>query len=333
MITPTPVITTRHGRALRLAVIMFCGLAVMITAACAYRPTPLPEVAPSAAPSTGAPTQAPECSNPLASYQPEGAQPRPGAMPAGSTMRKIAERGRLIAGVSADTYLLGSRNPLTGKIEGFDIDLVKAMAKAIFGDENKYSLRVITAADRIPLLTEGKIDIVVRNMTINCERWEQIAFSTVYYQAGQKILVRKGSDATSITDLAGQRVCAPNGTSSMQNLIKLAPDAIPVGASNHTGCLVLFQRGEVDAITGDDTVLAGLAAQDPYAFVPKQKAFTAEPYGIGINAEQVDLVRFVNAALDGLRTGGEWTAIYNRWLAEPLGPAPQPPKPAYGRTP
>ncbi|WP_246186731.1 transporter substrate-binding domain-containing protein [Microlunatus speluncae] len=330
MITSSRVINP--ARAVRLAVIALAGVAIMLTTACGYQPTPLPEPVPSAAPSTGAPTQAPECTNPLASYQPEGSQPQPGAMPAGSTMSKIAQRGRVIAGVSADTYLLGSRNPLTGKIEGFDIDLVKAVAKAILGDENAYTLRVITAADRIPLLKEGKIDIVVRNMTINCERWQQIAFSTVYYQAGQKIMVRKGSDATSLADLDGQKVCAPNGTSSMQNLIAKAPKAIPVGADNHTGCLVLFQRGDVDAITGDDTVLAGLADQDPYAEVPKQKAFTAEPYGIGVKSDQRDLVRFINGTLDQLRANGEWTKIYNRWLAGPLGPAPQPPKASYGRT-
>lgn len=321
------------SRLARLAVAALSGLAIMITAGCGYSATRLPEEPPSAAPSTGAPAQAPQCSNPLASYEPEDALPKVGEMRAGSTMSKIAQRGRVIAGVSADTYLLGSRNPLTGKIEGFDIDMVKAVAKAILGDENKYELRVITAADRIKVLTEGDVDIVVRNMTINCERWEQIAFSTVYYQSGQKILVRKGADATTLADLKGQKVCAPNGTSSMQNLVEQAPDAIAVPADNHTGCLVKFQRGEVDAITGDDTVLAGLAAQDPYAFVPKQKAFTAEPYGIGMNPSQVDLVRFVNGVLDQTRSNGEWAKAYNRWLAEPLGPAPQPPKATYGRTP
>ena len=93
-------------------------------------------------------------------------------------------------------------------------------------------------------------------------------------------------------------------------------------ADNHTGCLVLFQQSEVAAITGDDTVLAGLAAQDPYAVVPDQRAFTAEPYGLGIPAKNVDFVRFVNARLAQMRSNGEWTAIYNRWLADSLGPAP-----------
>src|SRR5690606_18908738 len=106
-------------------------------------------------------------------------------------------------------------------------------AKAVLGDENAYELRVITAADRIKVLTDGSVDVVVRNMTINCERWEQIAFSTVYYQAGQKVLVRLGEKYSSLDDLSGKRVCAPNGTSSMQNLIEQAPDAIPVGADNH----------------------------------------------------------------------------------------------------
>jgi polar amino acid transport system substrate-binding protein len=247
-------------------------------------------------------------------------------------MAKIQKRGRLVAGVSADTYLLGSRNPFTGEIEGFDIDMVKAVAEAIFGDRDRYQLKVITAAQRIPALEKGDVDIVARNMTINCDRWKQIAFSTEYYRSGQKILVRKGSKANSINDLDGQKVCAPRGTSSMDNLIKKAPKAIPVAADNHTGCLALFQQGQVAAITGDDTVLAGLAAQDPYAVVPDQKAFTEEPYGLGFNEQDVDFVRFVNARLDEMRADGEWTRIYNRWLRDALGPAPDPPRAVYGRT-
>jgi polar amino acid transport system substrate-binding protein len=291
-----------------------------------YTPTPLPAASPTPRPSTSSSAARPtSCSDPLASYAPSAAAQ-------GSTLAKIRERGRLVAGVSADTYLLGSRNPLTGQIEGFDIDMVKAVAEAILGDEDLYQLKVITAAQRIPALEKGEVDIVARNMTITCDRWEQIAFSSEYYRSGQKILVRKGSKTKSISDLGGQKVCAPKGTSSMDNLIKTAPKAIPVAADNHTGCLALFQQGEVAAITGDDTVLAGLAAQDPYAVVPAQKAFTAEPYGLGFNKDDVDLVRFVNARLAQMRTDGEWTRIYNRWLREALGPAPEPPTAVYGRT-
>ena len=312
-------------------------LALLVLSACSvfnYTPTELPAPpappAPSPSGSAGPPAS---CRNPTASYAPTGDLPSPSELPSGSTMAKIRERGRLVAGVSADTYLLGARNPLTGRIEGFDIDLVKAVAKAIFGDENRYQLRVITAAQRIPVLQEGQVDLVARNMTITCDRWTRIAFSSEYYRSGQKILVRKGATAASLAALKGQQVCAPRATSSLENLKKRAPDAVPVEADSHTGCLVLFQQGAVAAITGDDTVLAGLVAQDPYAVVPKQRAFTAEPYGLGIPAKNVDFVRFVNARLAQMRSNGEWTAIYNRWLAEALGPAPRPPQAVYGRAP
>jgi polar amino acid transport system substrate-binding protein len=293
--------------------------------------TPVPTPAASPAPGAAAPAPA-ACDDATTSYAPSRLTSSDD-LPAGSTMAAIKKRGRLVAGVSADSYLLGARDPLRGSIQGFDIDFVKAMAKAILGDENRYQLVVITAAQRIPALQSGQVDLVARAMTMTCDRWKQVAFSSEYYRAGQKILVRRGSTATTLADLAGQRVCAPLGTSSMDNLVRLQPKAVAVGSDNHTGCLVLFQQGQVDAITGDDTVLAGLAAQDPYAVVPDQKALTAEPYGLGVNAKNVDLVRFVNARLAQMRDDGEWTTIYNRWFAGPLGPAPTPPKAVYGRAP
>ncbi|SDU91005.1 amino acid ABC transporter substrate-binding protein, PAAT family [Microlunatus sagamiharensis] len=290
--------------------------------------TPVPAPAASASPTAAAPGTPATCDDATTSYDPSTSDLR-----AGSTVARIKKRGRLVAGVSADSYLLGARDPLSGRIQGFDIDFVRAMAEEVLGDADRYQLVVITAAQRIPALESGQVDLVARNMTMTCDRWEQIAFSSEYYRAGQKVLVRLGSRATSLADLAGQRVCAPNGTSSMDNLVRLEPDAIAVGSDSHTGCLVLFQQGQVDAITGDDTVLAGLAAQDPYAVVPEQEAFTAEPYGLGMNADAVDLVRVVNARLAEMRADGEWTKIYDRWFSGPLGPAPQPPKAVYGRRP
>jgi polar amino acid transport system substrate-binding protein len=317
----------------RLRAAAVAGAAVLLATACGYSPTPVPTPEPSAA-VTSAPTPppAPTCDNATQSYDPLSPMPAPGAMPEGSTMAEIQDRGRLIVGGSADSFLLASRNPQTGVIEGFDVDMAKAVAEAIFGDPDAVQLKVITAADRIPVLESGEVDIVVRNMTMTCARWEQIGFSAEYYRSGQKILVRQGSEITGLDTLAGQRVCAPNGTSSMDNLIRLAPDAEPVGASNHTGCLVLFQRGEVDAITGDDTVLAGLAAQDPYAVVLEGDAFTEEPYGIGVPADDTELAAFVNGVLEQMREDGRWQSAYDRWLAPTLGAGTGQPTPVYGRT-
>jgi polar amino acid transport system substrate-binding protein len=123
-------------------------------------------------------------------------------------------------------------------------------------------------------------------------------------------------------------VCAPAGSTSLDKL-KTFPDVNVVTAATHTGCLVKFQQGQTDAITGDDTVLAGLAAQDPYAKVGDP--FTSEPYGIGAPAGSTDLVRYVNAVLAQTISDGSWKASYNRWPAPALGPAPTPPTPVYGR--
>ena len=169
-------------------------------------------------------------------------------------------------------------------------------------------------------------------MTVNCDRWKQVAFSAVYYEAGQKLLIRKGVDITGFDDLAGKRVCAPLGTTSMDNLRRLAPDAIPVPADNHSGCLVALQQGEADAVTGDDTVLAGLAAQDPYAQVLEGDPVTEEPYGVAMNAGDKDLARFVNGVLEKSRTDGAWLKSYNTWLLPTLGKSSGvQPTPQYGR--
>jgi polar amino acid transport system substrate-binding protein len=317
---------------MRTRLAAFAVAAAALLAGCAgTSDTPLPPET-SSPQITVKPPAAQTCTNFRQSYAPQGELPAAGQMPSGSKMAEIQRRGRLIAGVSADSYLLGSRNPLTDTIEGFDIDLVHEIADAILGPNAKVELRVITAADRIPVLQKKQVDIVVRNMTVNCDRWKQVAFSAVYYEAGQKLLIRKGVGITGFGDLDGKRVCAPLSTTSMDNLVRLAPKSVPVGAANHSGCLVDLQQGDADAITGDDTVLAGLAAQDPYAQVLQGKAVTQEPYGVAMNAEDIDLARFVNGVLEKSRTDGAWIKSYNRWLLPTLGKASGvQPTPQYGR--
>lgn len=306
---------------------------VVLLAACGYDATEVPPTVQAVAPSIPPVPEPPNCGVATRSYAPGGTTAQ---LQDGATVRQIRSRGRLVAGVSADSILLASRDPLDGNIKGFDIDMVNAVARAIFGPggESRVQLRVITAAQRIDVLMDEQVDIVVRNMTINCDRWEQIAFSAVYYMSGQKVMVRSdiAKEVDDISDVDGLRVCAPDGTTSLANLVAEAPEAIPVTAVNHTGCLVKFQRGEADAITGDDTVLAGLAAQDPYAVVPAgQEPFTEEPYGIGVNAENVDLVRLINAALEELRSDGSWQDSYDRWFRPDLGDGTGQPQPTYGR--
>jgi polar amino acid transport system substrate-binding protein len=272
-----------------------------------------------------------DCGNPVASYAPVAALPAPGNMPAGSFMAAIQQRGRLIAGVSADTLLFGYRNPLSGSLEGFDIDLVRQVAQAIFGDPNRVEYKVVTYAQRIPALLDGSVDIVADVMTVNCERWQQIAFSSQYFDAGQKILVRTDSPVTEIEQLDGKRMCAATGSTNIDYVVKNHPKVKIAPVDDISDCMVLFQQGAVDSVTGDDTVLAGFVAQDPYAKIVG-RPLTTEPYGLGIARTHPEFVRFVNSILERLRTDGTWAQMYRQWL-RPTGAVPNPPPAVYGRTP
>ncbi|MBO3094632.1 glutamate ABC transporter substrate-binding protein [Cellulomonas dongxiuzhuiae] len=317
--------STRRTHPVR-AVLAATALVAVVLGGCATQaPDAGARVAPAPAAVGAAAPAAVECTDATTSYAPTTGT----EVTAGSTMAAIRDRGHLLVGVSADTLRMGARNPFTGQIEGFDIDVARQVAQAILGNPDAIRFRVITAGDRLPVLQEHEVDLVVRAFTINCERWQDIAFSAEYFTAGQKVLVSTESDAQGIDDLSGQRVCAPDGTTTLERLEQYDVEA--VGALTHSACLALFQQGRVDAITGDDTVLAGFVAQDPYARVVGE-AFSAEPYGVGVAADQVDLVRFVNAVLDGMKADGTWTQVYDRWLGEALGPAPAPPTSVYGRS-
>ena len=278
------------------------------------------------------------------SFAPTGPLPAADALPDGSTMAKIAKRGRLIVGVSGDTLLFGARNPISGRIEGFDIDMLKAVATAIFGKSgpDKIEYRVINYGQRLPMLEAGPdnggVDIVAHTMTINCNRWLRIGFSSTYFDAGQRILVRKGSKFSEIEDLVAAKasVCAPEGSTNIEEIRKPDYDGIVVVAKpDITDCLVAMQQGQADATTGDDTVLAGFAAQDPTTEVVGRR-FTSEPYGLGVRKGDAGFVRFINGVIERMRTDGEWKALYQRWLIDTgalAPPIPDPPPAVYGRQP
>jgi polar amino acid transport system substrate-binding protein len=250
--------------------------------------------------------------DPYASLTPSSL-PAPGNMPSGSTMDKILKRGRLIVGVDQNTFLFGYRDPATGDIVGSDIDIAREVARAIFGDPNKVQLVAITAAQRIPDVQNGTVDLVADTMTVNCTRKQQVNFSSIYYDAGQRVLVRADSKATGINDLGGQKVCAAEGSTSISNIAAAPSKPIPVSVADWTDCLVLLQQNQVAAISTDDTILNGLKAQDPQTKLVGA-AFTDEPYGMAIAKSNPDLVRFVNAVLVKIHSNGRWADIYRKWL-------------------
>jgi polar amino acid transport system substrate-binding protein len=254
--------------------------------------------------------------DPTASLRPA----RPPRVTPGSFMARIRARGYLIAGVDPGTYHFGFFDPSHGQFEGFDVDMLHAIAKAIFGDPSKIEFKSITDAQRIPAVQSGLVDVVAHTMIITCARLKQVAFSTVYFDTGQRVLVAKSSPATSISDLGGKRVCATKGSISLAIVAVASSRPIPVAVPYWTDCLALLQQGGVAAISTDAAILIGLSAQDPETKLVGPQ-FTNDPYGLAISRQHPDFVRFVNAVLARMRADGQWAASYARWFGTPV-PAP-----------
>jgi polar amino acid transport system substrate-binding protein len=289
--------------------------------------------------------------NATASEAPPAVMPAVGQMPSGSFMAQIQRRGYIKVGVTDSTYLWGYHDPGTGELVGFDIDILRQIAQAIFGSSDpKYFREVIVSnADREKAVKSGKVDILAETMTINCERRKSIDFSSVYYWAGQTILVPVNSSITGPQDLGGKRVCAAAKSTSLQNLVAPGmPRGIRVWqAANNSDCLVMLQQNQVDAVSTDDAILLGLEVQDPNTKlvesppckVPLAEAakfncapFSSEPYGLAISKSHPNFTSFVNGVLAQVRSDGTWTRLYQKYLLPhlPAGSStPAPPAACY----
>jgi polar amino acid transport system substrate-binding protein len=246
---------------------------------------------------------------------------------ADDAVEKIRNRGRLIVGLDIGSNLFSFRDPITGEITGFDVDIAGEVARDIFGTPTQVEYRIMSSADRIAALQNDQVDIVVKTMSITCERKKQVNFSTVYLQANQRILAPRNSTIAQASDLSGKRVCAVKGTTSLKRIQQIAPPPIIVETVTWADCLVALQQSQIDAVSTDDSILAGLVSQDPYLHIIGP-SLNEEPYGIGINLENTGMVRFVNGTLERIRRDGTWNTLYRKWLTV-LGPAPAPPVARY----
>ena len=163
---------------------------------------------------------APNCkSDYLASLSPEGPLPPPNNISADSFMDVIKKRKYLIVGVDKNTKLLGYYNPSTGQFEGFDIDIAREIAKAIFGPDlrDRIHYRALLTNERISAVRDKTVDIVADAFTINCARTKAVMFSNVYFMAHQRILVRADSQAKGPSDFRRKKVCATTGSTALGN--------------------------------------------------------------------------------------------------------------------
>jgi len=231
-----------------------------------------------------------------------------------NSLEAIKDKDKIVFGVKNDTRLFGLKNPSTGKVEGFDIDIAKALTKEILGDESKAEFVEVTSKTRVQLLQNGKIDAVVATMTITEERKKEVDFTDVYFEAGQSLLVEKGSKIKSVEDLKkGTKVIAVKGSTSAINIAEKAPDAEVLQYENYSEAFTALKSGQGDALTTDDSILYGMADEDPN-FELTGGQFTEEPYGIAVKKDSPELVEALNEALKALKDNGTYDEIYNKWI-------------------
>lgn len=239
-----------------------------------------------------------------------------------SSLTAIKQRGKLIAGVKYDVPLFGFLNPTTNKVEGFDVDLAKLVAKKIFGDENAIEFKEAISSNRIPYLEQGVVDVVFSTMTANAERAKQIDFSDVYYVAGQSLLVPTNSDITGVDKLSGKTVGTVKGSTSEKNIRAKAPDAKVELFNTYSEAVQAMQSNRVDAVTTDDIILYGFAKNNPDRFKVVGGQFTQEPYAAGIKQGNSELLAQVNAAIEEAKQDGTWAEIYKKWISNDVPSVP-----------
>lgn len=264
-------------------------------------------------PAGSQPADVPQFDNLLGSLRPDDKKPE-------ERVPRIKERGRIIIGVDQSQNLLSFRDPVTGELKGFEIDLAREISQDIFGSPDRVDFRFIDTTDRVTALETGHIDVLLRSLSVTRSAQDQMFFSTPYLTASTRMLVLEASGLASIDDLTGRTACAVNGSTSLQQIRAKNPKANIMRTAEWADCLVLLQQGIVDAIVANDTILAGMVAQDPYARIVGPK-LTNENYGAaiatpGAKHDTDGLVRQVNATIERVQHDGTWWKMYNRWFFE-----------------
>jgi ABC-type amino acid transport substrate-binding protein len=267
----------------------------------------------------------------LAACGDEAGEPRSGSTAAtaaktfatGTTMKRLQDAGVITIGVKFDMPPFGAKDPATGELQGFDIDLAKTIADEL-GVKPKYIEAL--SDNRLAFLKDGTADLILSNLTITAERDREIDFSEPYFVAKGRILVTKSdSSIGGVKDLAGKKVCTTLGSTYEETLKRQAPKAKLRLVDAYSECLALIRKGAVDAVSAEDAILAGMISQDNSLKLVGGKPLTTEPYGAGIKEGDTAFRQFVDGVIASYKEDGSWTTAYQQWVGQYTGHEQEPP--------
>jgi glutamate transport system substrate-binding protein len=239
------------------------------------------------------------------------------------TFDRISSSGTIKVGVKEDQPGLGYLDPVTGERTGFDVDIARWMAASLGVDPEKIEFQAIASANREQAIVNGDIDYYVGTYSITDKRKEQISFAGPYFVTGQGLLVGADSDIESVDDLdSSTTVCSATGSTPIQNINTNYPEVPTKEYDTYSKCVEDLKNGQVDAVTTDEAILIGYAAQDPDNLKVVGEPFSEERYGIGVAKDDTALVEYFNTQLtDG---GDVWEQIFENNLGASGVKATQP---------
>lgn len=245
---------------------------------------------------------------------------------AGTTMARLQAQGSIKVGVKFDQPGFGLKNPTSEDVEGFDVEIAELIADAL-GDDVEVELVESVSRNREPFLQDGTVDLVIATYTINDTRKQVVDFAGPYFVARQDLMVKADDDSiSSVDDLAGKKVCTVTGSTSATNVQAKAPEAQITLLDTYSQCAEGLGDGRFDAVTTDDTILAGLVQSSGGAYKLLEAPFSDEPYGIGLKKGDDAFRDFLNDVLEDIFENGDWAEAFSDTLGRLGLDTPEPPE-------
>jgi polar amino acid transport system substrate-binding protein len=237
--------------------------------------------------------------------------------PAGSMMAAIQQRGTLNVGVKPDILGVGYQNPMTGKYEGFTVDLAADLAQRIFGSPGHVTYKSTEASTRIAMLQQGNIDVDIETLFMTKERADQVDFAEPYWGAPTLVFVKKDNAAIkSVKDLGGKRVAATKGSAAeraFENPASGYPKAELVLLDSIAEVVDAVRINRADAAVFDEALgLAAIKATPDFKFVGPPVTYNY--YGIAVAKNHPEFLAFINKWLGDVKSNGKWVAMYKKNL-------------------
>ncbi|HWT33025.1 MAG TPA: glutamate ABC transporter substrate-binding protein [Microbacterium sp.] len=251
---------------------------------------------------------------------------------AGTPMADIQQRGKLIVGVKDDFPLFGMRNPVTGDLEGMDIQLADRLAQDLTGSATNIQYVVVTSADREAFLQQHKVDVVIATYPPNPARLAAVDFAGPYLMSPVSVMVRKGDHAIAKpSDMNGRNICVTAGSGAVEMVPQNAPSAHLLTLGSITECMQALEQNRVDGVASTNSILLGLISQNPGKFeiapgnLLKDGKPASDNDSIGLPKGEKAFHDYLDGFLKKTEADGTWKKIYDDTVGKISHDSPTPP--------